>query len=256
LLDSLRNALLNAVRLNVQEHKVGIAFSGGVDSTLLARICSILGKSVVLITVGFPGSHDIDFSNRIATMLGLPQRITEIDATDFRIKISHIRSLINCDNTSHIENCLAYHYVAKSAKLEELSVVLSANGCDELFCGYDNYRLAYENGYQAIDALMEQKIANECILVKEIATTAGEFGIAVRQPFLDPDFVAFAKTIPIYYKIRGSGDMLRKHVLREVALELGVPQESAMKPKKALQYGSLIHKNFVIAQKELQGNSH
>jgi asparagine synthase (glutamine-hydrolysing) len=36
--------------------------------------------------------------------------------------------------------------------------------------------------------------------------------------------------------------MIRKHILREVALALGVPEESAMKPKKALQYGSSIHK--------------
>jgi len=38
--------------------------------------------------------------------------------------------------------------------------------------------------------------------------------------------------------------MVRKHILRKVALEIGVPEESAMKPKKALQYGSSIHKNF------------
>lgn len=251
---SFKSALINTVRVNVPEQEVGIAFSGGVDSTLLAKICAMLGKSALLITVGFPGSHDIDFSKRIATILGQPQRITEIDVNDFRIKINHIRSLINCDNTSHIENCIAYHYIAQVAKLEKLPVVLSANGCDELFCGYNSFRLAYENGYEALNALMDQKIANEDVLVKEITTTAGEFGIAVRQPFLDPDFVAFAKTIPTDYKIRGSDDMLRKHVLREMALELGVPRESAMKPKKALQYGSLIHKNFQNAQRELLGN--
>jgi len=32
--------------------------------------------------------------------------------------------------------------------------------------------------------------------------------------------------------------------LREAALSLGVPRESAMRPKKALQYSTLIHKNF------------
>jgi asparagine synthase (glutamine-hydrolysing) len=38
--------------------------------------------------------------------------------------------------------------------------------------------------------------------------------------------------------------MIRKHILRRTALALGVPEESAMKPKKALQYGSSIHKYF------------
>jgi asparagine synthase (glutamine-hydrolysing) len=38
--------------------------------------------------------------------------------------------------------------------------------------------------------------------------------------------------------------LIRKHIMRRLALDIGVPQDSAMKPKKALQYGSLIHKYF------------
>ena len=73
---------------------------------------------------------------------------------------------------------------------------------------------------------------------------AEQFGVLVKQPFLSHKFVEFAKTIPIDQKIKGSYDMTRKHLLRQVALSIGVPTESAMKPKKALQYGSLIHKYF------------
>jgi asparagine synthase (glutamine-hydrolysing) len=43
--------------------------------------------------------------------------------------------------------------------------------------------------------------------------------------------------------------MIRKHILRKTALALGVPEESAMKPKKALQYGSSIDKNFKKLQR-------
>ena len=35
---------------------------------------------------------------------------------------------------------------------------------------------------------------------------------------------------------------MRKHVIRTLAKEIGVPELSANKRKKALQYGSLIHK--------------
>ena len=44
--------------------------------------------------------------------------------------------------------------------------------------------------------------------------------------------------------INGSDDLLRKHLLREVSLAVGVPTESALRPKKALQYGTLIHKKL------------
>jgi asparagine synthase (glutamine-hydrolysing) len=69
-------------------------------------------------------------------------------------------------------------------------------------------------------------------------------GIQVEQPFLSPPFISFSRTIPIDDKITGSNDFVRKQILRQVALEIGVPVAAATKPKKALQYGSLIHKHM------------
>ncbi len=91
---------------------------------------------------------------------------------------------------------------------------------------------------------MDHNIANEFALVNEIKIVAAQFGVRVIQPFLSPKFIQFAKTIPIHQKIRGSDDLIRKHILRQIAVAIGVPIESAMKPKKALQYGSSIHKCY------------
>ena len=62
----LKQALYDAVSENVPESQIAVAFSGGVDSSLLAKICQDLGKKLVLITVGFPGSHDIRFAKGLA----------------------------------------------------------------------------------------------------------------------------------------------------------------------------------------------
>src|SRR3712207_9209825 len=116
--------------------------------------------------------------------------------------------MINCENTSHIENCIAFFYICRTAKENHLSLVLSANGCDELFCGYDRYRSAYSYGGESeISMLMEHNIANEFALVKEIKIVASQLGLQVIQPFLSPRFIQFAKTIPINQKIRGSDDL-------------------------------------------------
>jgi asparagine synthase (glutamine-hydrolysing) len=93
--------------------------------------------------------------------------------------------------------------------------------------------------------LMEEKLANEFHLMKEISNVIRESGVQSFQPFLTNSFIDYAKAIPLEHKIRGPGDFLRKHIIREIALNIGVPKESAMYPKKALQYGSLIHKNLV-----------
>jgi asparagine synthase (glutamine-hydrolysing) len=47
------------------------------------------------------------------------------------------------------------------------------------------------------------------------------------------------------YKIKDDDDRLRKCILREVAAEVGVNSKVLMRPKKAAQYGSGIHKILV-----------
>jgi asparagine synthase (glutamine-hydrolysing) len=50
--------------------------------------------------------------------------------------------------------------------------------------------------------------------------------------------------IPIYSKIVSHDDVLRKHIIRKIALSFEIPPEVVIRRKKALQYGSLIHKYY------------
>ena len=47
----------------------------------------------------------------------------------------------------------------------------------------------------------------------------------------------------------GQDDMQRKHPIRELAMNCGVPEVAAQKQKKALQYGSQIHKSLLKSRK-------
>jgi asparagine synthase (glutamine-hydrolysing) len=76
-------------------------------------------------------------------------------------------------------------------------------------------------------------------------------GVNLKMPFLTENFISLAKNIDIDQKITGSNDFIRKHILRETALSIGIPEESAMKPKKAIQYGTMIHKKFKAYTKSL-----
>ena len=231
--------------------RVAVAFSGGIDSSLLAKICHDLNKQVTLLTIGFSRSHDIEFSKKIASKMGLEHKIYEINAGDFQERMPLIQQTINCSNTSHIENCIAYFYICSFAKQNDLNLVVSGNGCDELFCGYDRYRSVYYDGKTEIQKLMERNLANEFVLLKEIEIVTAQLGVHVRQPLLSRKFIEFSKNIPIEQKLKGPHDMTRKHILRCTALEIGVPEQAALKQKKALQYGSSIHKYF----KKLDRNS-
>ena len=62
--------------------RVGVAFSGGVDSSLLAKVCSE-HAGVALLTVGFESSHDMEYSALAAPRLRLPHHARTISDGEF-----------------------------------------------------------------------------------------------------------------------------------------------------------------------------
>ena len=238
LLDNIKNSISETI----PEKKIGIAFSGGVDSTLISKICSDMNYDIILLTIGFPGSHDILFAKEVNEFLKYPHHILEIDSDTFSTVSSKINQTIKTDNLSWNENCIAFHYVSKLANSLDLDTVVTANGIDELFCGYNAYREAFSGGESKISEVMDAKLDNELKMMKAVNLVASEFGVEILQPLLFSQFIDFAKTIPISEKIYHSDDLYRKHIIRKLASEVNVPELSCTKRKKALQYGSKIHK--------------
>ena len=241
--------LIEALFVTVTENlrginKIGIAFSGGIDSTLLAMICKNMNIDTTLLTVGFPDSNDIEFSKSISHKINMNHKILEIHKGDLAAITKKIKNEISCSNTSHIENCIAFCYIAKLASKNDTSVVLTANGFDELFCGYNNFRFIFNQGSDTINKTIESKILNELELTNEIKQVAKEYRVSILQPFLSKGFISVAMKFPVYNKIVSKDDVLRKHIIRKIALSFDVPPEVIISRKKALQYGSLIHKNY------------
>ena len=239
----------NAVKDTVTDKKVGVAFSGGVDSTLLAKLVKDMGHDIHLLTIGFQDSHDINFAKEVNQLLNLPHSISEIDPEKFKEVSEKIHQVIKSDNLSWNENSIAFYYVAELARKNELKTVVTANGIDELFCGYNSYRQAIETGEDEVVKMMNDKLKNEKEMMVAINAVTAEFDETMIQPFLLPNFIEYAKKIPVSEKIHGPDDMKRKHAIRELAMDYGVPEIAAQKQKKALQYGSQIHKSLLKSRK-------
>lgn len=232
----------DSISETVSEKKIGIAFSGGVDSTLISKICSDMNYDITLLTIGFPKSHDILFAKEVNEHLKYPHHILEINSETFPTLSLKINQTIKTDNLSWNENCIAFHYVSKLANSLDLDTVITANGIDELFCGYNAYREAFLEGESQINEVMLAKLDNELKMMKAVNLVASEFKVKILQPLLSSKFIEYAKTVPISEKIHDSEDLYRKHIIRKLASEVNVPEISCMKRKKALQYGSKIHK--------------
>ncbi len=241
LLGEIRRAIAGTVSTG----NIGVAFSGGVDSTLMARVCSDMGYGVTLLTVGFAGSHDVAFAKKVNESLGMRHETLEIDPRTFAGVASKIRGRIGTDDLSWHENCIAFYYVASLAQGLNLGTVLTANGIDELFCGYNAYRDEFVRGNRRMLQVMASKIKNEQDMMAAINGAVSELGVRIVQPLLDKGFVKYAMSVPLSEKISGPDDLLRKHAIRGLARDIGVPEISAFKRKKALQYGSRIHRELL-----------
>ena len=63
--NDLLSEMYNAIKETVSDKKISIAFSGGVDSTLITKLLHDLGYDIHLLTVGFHDSHDINFAKEV-----------------------------------------------------------------------------------------------------------------------------------------------------------------------------------------------
>jgi len=245
----LLDEMQNAVKETVSDKKIGVAFSGGVDSTLMAKLVKDMGYDIHLLTIGFHDSHDINFAKEVNQILNFPHSISEIDPEKFKEVSDKIHQTIKSDNLSWNENSIAFYYVAELAQKNGLKTVVTANGIDELFCGYNSYREAIEKGEDEVVKMMNDKLKNEGEMMVAINQVTAEFGVKMVQPLLSQSFVDYSKKIPVSEKIHGPDDMQRKHPIRELAMDYGVPEVAAKKQKKALQYGSQIHKSLLKSRK-------
>jgi len=240
IVEDFREKIFEAVK-NIDQNDLGIAFSGGVDSSILAKSCKDLGKKITLLTVGFSSLRDVEASKEISEKLGLNLIHEIIPLEELEDGIKSVLSIIKFDRLVLLENSVCFYYVFKAASQHGIETVLSANGMDELFCGYNLYR-KYADDEEKTREIMSVLVETAKRDKAEIDKVAALWNVNYKCPFLSESFIDFAIKIPLQYKIKGKDDELRKHILREVALKMGIPRSAAMRRKKAFQYSSGIHK--------------
>ncbi|MDA4130424.1 MAG: asparagine synthase-related protein [Thaumarchaeota archaeon] len=224
---------------------VVLAYSGGIDSSIAAKLISNSLGSVLLLTLGREKSADLQaVSNTEYSYLKNVSAIAgKIGNSEIETAIEHTLRLVSAKNLPHFEDCVSFCLIAKKAKeISGITTLVSANGPDELFCGYDRFRrivntLGYESARGEI--LSALNAANS--LGKEVKKVVAEFGLELAEPFLSAKFIDFCLGIPIEYKIAQGNDMVRKRIWRYFGRQIRVPEKIVLRPKKAMQYGMGIH---------------
>lgn len=133
---------INAVdRHRRSDTPYGLFLSGGVDSAaVLAAMAKLDDRPVVAYTAGFAGGdfHDErDQARVVAKAAGADHRAIEITAADFW---ADLPAMVACMDDPVADYAIVPTYALAKVAKEDVKVVLTGEGGDEIFAGYGRYR--------------------------------------------------------------------------------------------------------------------
>jgi len=243
-IDIYKKVLLNSIKKRTQDQKkIGVIFSGGIDSVLIAHIIKDFVPDVTCYTSGVKGSLDLEFVKSIGKELDLNLRTKELDYDYVEKHLPDIINIIETNNLTQVETAIPIFAAVQMAASDNQRILFSGQGADELFGGYPWYRnVVAKEGY---DRLREHMTQDLLLLYKETLEREDKismaFSIESRVPFLDPKVVRASTSIDMKLNINDDNDIFGKRVHRELALRLGIPHHIAYREKLAAQHGSGIH---------------
>ncbi|MBR4504671.1 MAG: hypothetical protein IKP20_06865 [Candidatus Methanomethylophilaceae archaeon] len=130
--EELGKAIEESVRKSCEGKSVGVAFSGGMDSGLIAALASRYARSVTCYTCGTDGSFDVTAGKELAEKLGLPWVHCRISRENIEDTIREFIVTTKVSDPFTISYDLQLFCVCREA---EETTILSGQGSDEYFGG-------------------------------------------------------------------------------------------------------------------------
>lgn len=154
LTEILKSKVVEAVgRQMVSDVPVGVYLSGGIDSSSVLYSMTNFKRDIKTFSVGFELSeeeekekfnHDFDLAQKTAQFFNTDHRTLTVSSKDALGILE--KSIYQNDDLISNPTSIPMMLLAEFAK-KEVSVVLTGNGGDEFFGGYDRYRTAVASKY-------------------------------------------------------------------------------------------------------------
>jgi len=245
--EKLQELLEQSIKERVSGLKeVAVAFSGGLDSSIIALLIRNLGVNAHLIHVSLENQPEIEHAKKAAEELKLPIHIYLYNEGDVKEVLPDVLWLTEEPNPVKTSIGIPVYWAAEKAAEMKIKVMLSGQGADELFGGYKRYLNDY---LQYGSEKVQETILNDIVSMHETNferdfKICNFHNVELRLPFATYQMAKFAIDLPLELKIESPTNSLRKLVLRRVAENLGLPQLIVKKPKRAIQYTTGINKTI------------
>ncbi len=229
------------------EDRVAVSFSGGVDSSLVAHVASRICE-VELFSCGTQASEDIMYAEQVARLLNLPLHKLIMDEYEI-LDIYHKCYKTVPNDLLKVELLVPVYKAAEEARKHDHRVLLFGSASEELFVGYERYYTYAEEGKRLDDILREEFTTLRSREISWIKKICYKLGVEARFPFYNQELADFVFNVPL--EIRMENRELKKGILREAAKMLGLPDLAVKRKKRAMQYGSGVHKIILKHAEEL-----
>lgn len=232
-LETLEKAIVHATEeVMALDREIAVAFSGGVDSALVAE-----RLDAPLYVVGFPDSHDIAAAESAAEAMGREVTVVEIEPADLERALPEVVRATGRTNAMDVQIALPLYLVSERIAGDGFDAVAVGQGADELFGGYEkvvhlDHRVSAETTRGAVREQIES-LPDQ--LPRDVLTIEAA-GLEPVAPLLHDRVVEAALALPDGLL---ADERMRKRGFRTVAREY-LPEEVATRDKKAVQYGSLV----------------
>lgn len=224
--------------------EAAVAFSGGLDSSIIALLAKNSGINVHLVHVSLKDQAETLYAKRAAEELELPIHCYVYAEEDIEKILPNVLRLIEETDPVKVSIGIPVYWAAEKTAEMNLKVMLAGQGADEIFGGYQRYVDCYlQNGSEKVEEIMFKDIVRMYEANFERDAKICDFhNVELRLPFASYRIAKFAIDLPLRLRIEPSRDTLRKLVLRQTAKRLGLRESIVNRPKKAIQYATGVNK--------------